>query len=51
MLSKLTSRQLLNHGLRLTTRASSTAQQKVVPNRKPAIKNHKVSLSKTNINF
>lgn len=44
MLSKLVSRQVLNHGLRLVTRASSAAaQQKVVGDRKPDVKYRKVS--------
>jgi hypothetical protein len=46
MLSKLVSRQVINHGLRLTTRAASAAaQQKPVIERKPQIKHQKVSLS------
>jgi hypothetical protein len=41
MLSKLVSRQLLNHGLRLTTRAAST-QQKPLIERRPQVKHQKV---------
>ena len=43
MLSKLVSRQVLNHGLRLTTRAASaSAQPKLVVERKPEVKHQKV---------
>ena len=46
MLSKLASKQLFNHGLRLTTRALSiSAQSKPIVDRKPSVKYHKVSLS------
>ncbi len=46
MLSKLVSRQVINHGLRLTSRAASaSAQQKVVIERKPQVKHQKVSQS------
>lgn len=46
MLSKLVSRQLLNHGLRLTTRAASaTAQQKPVIDRKPDVKYQKLFIN------
>jgi aldehyde dehydrogenase (NAD+) len=44
MLSKLLSRQLINHGLRLTTRAAST-QQKVVIQRKPEVKHQKLFIN------
>ena len=44
MLSKLVSRQVINHGLRLTTRAAST-QQKPVIQRKPDVKYQKVCKS------
>ena len=43
MLSKLVTRQLINHGLCLTKRtASVAAQQKVVVDRNPAVKHQKV---------
>ena len=43
MLSKLVTRQVFNHGLRLTKRtAAVAAQQKVVGNRNPEIKYQKV---------
>ncbi len=46
MLSKLVSKQVINHGLRLATRtASSSAQQKPVVQRKPEVKYQKVGLS------
>lgn len=45
MLSKLVSRQVINHGLNLTKRAASAAaQQQLVGNRNPDIKHQKVSL-------
>jgi hypothetical protein len=44
MLSKLVSRQVIYHGLRLTTRAAST-QQKPAVNRTPEVKYQKVCLS------
>jgi hypothetical protein len=52
MLSKLVSRQLINHGFRLTTRAASaSAQKKLVIQRKPEVKYQKVCESlKININ-
>jgi hypothetical protein len=46
MLSKLVSRQIINHGLRLTTRAASaSAQKKPVIQRKPDVKYQKVCQS------
>ncbi len=43
MLSKLVSRQVINHGLRLTIRtASASAQQKLVVERNPQVKYQKV---------
>jgi hypothetical protein len=46
MLSKFVSSQILNHGLRLTTRAASAAAQKKPKiERKPEIKHQKVCLS------
>ncbi|CAF5080033.1 unnamed protein product, partial [Rotaria sp. Silwood1] len=46
MLSKLLCRQVLNHGFRLTTRASSaSAQQKPVVERKPDVKYHKLFIN------
>jgi hypothetical protein len=48
MLSKLVSKQVINHGLRLTTRAASAAaQHKPKVERKPEVKCHKVGLSLT----
>jgi len=45
MLSKLVTRQVLNHGLCLTKRAASTAAQpKLVGDRNPDVKYQKVSL-------
>ena len=47
MLSKLVTRHVLNHGLRLTKRTASVAtQQKVVGNRNPDVKHQKVRLSR-----
>jgi len=44
MLSKLVTRQVINHGLQLTKRAASAAaQQQLVGNRNPDIKHQKVS--------
>ena len=44
MLSKLASKQLFNHGLRLTTRTLSvSAQSKPIIDRKPPVKYHQVS--------
>ena len=48
MLSKLVTNQVLNHGLRLVTRAASAAtQQKPEVNRKPEVKHQKVGLFST----
>ncbi len=45
MFSKLVTRQVFNHGFRLTKRAASVAaQQKLVVNRNPEVKHQKVSL-------
>jgi len=45
MLSKLVTRQVLDHGLCLTKRAASTAAQpKLVGDRNPDVKYQKVSL-------
>ncbi|UJR25369.1 hypothetical protein I4U23_006719 [Adineta vaga] len=46
MLSKLISKQVLNHGLRLTTRAASaSAQKKPVGDRKPDVKYQKLFIN------
>jgi len=46
MLSKLVSRQVINHGLRLTTRAASaSAQQKPKIERKPQVKHPKLFIN------
>lgn len=51
MLSKLFSKQVLNHGLRLTSRAAST-KPKLVVDRKPEVKYQKVCRSlKINTKF
>ncbi|CAF3608700.1 unnamed protein product [Adineta steineri] len=46
MLSKLVSKQIINHGLRLTTRAASaSAQPKLVIDRKPQVKFQKLFIN------
>ncbi len=47
MLSKLVTRQVVNHGFRVTQRAASAAaqqQQQIVGNRNPEVKYQKVCL-------
>jgi len=45
MFSKLVPRQVVNHGLRLTTRALSATQPKIVGNRNPDIKYQKLFIN------
>ncbi|CAF4297961.1 unnamed protein product, partial [Rotaria magnacalcarata] len=45
MLSKLVCKRVLNHGLRLTTRAASASTQQVAVNRKPEVKYQKLFIN------